>query len=237
MSLRLVSAALAACFLSSGVIRAATGDRVLEIRAVVHDPLGQAGELFVPAQGGGVVKLELGPKALPKAQRVRTVKGSLVLLRSEDVDPAAPGKQLAAAVRVPPKLKRAIAVVFIGSRDSSKGNKILLFDDSSSAFPKGSSRLVNATSLELGIEAGEHKLGVKPWKTLLIPPVTRKDSYNMAQTSVFYRKKKSWVAFVERKLKYIDTAGRIEKFKSKFAAGYKSLTRGKKKPAEASADE
>ena len=43
--------------------------------------------------------------------------------------------------------------------------------------------------------------------------------------------------FYTGKLKYIDTAGRIEKFKSKFAAGYKSLTRGKKKPAEASADE
>jgi len=43
--------------------------------------------------------------------------------------------------------------------------------------------------------------------------------------------------FYTGKLKYIDTAGRIEKFKNKFAAGYKSLTRGKKKAAEASADE
>jgi large subunit ribosomal protein L31 len=43
--------------------------------------------------------------------------------------------------------------------------------------------------------------------------------------------------FYTGKLKYIDTAGRIEKFKSKFAAGYKSLQRGKKKAAEAPADE
>jgi large subunit ribosomal protein L31 len=35
--------------------------------------------------------------------------------------------------------------------------------------------------------------------------------------------------FYTGKLKYIDTAGRIEKFKSKFAgAGYASLQRGKK---------
>lgn len=35
--------------------------------------------------------------------------------------------------------------------------------------------------------------------------------------------------FYTGKLKYIDTAGRIEKFKSKFAgAGYASLKRGKK---------
>ena len=40
--------------------------------------------------------------------------------------------------------------------------------------------------------------------------------------------------FYTGKLKFIDTAGRIEKFKNKFAAaGYASLNRGKKKPAAA----
>ena len=38
--------------------------------------------------------------------------------------------------------------------------------------------------------------------------------------------------FYTGKLKYVDTAGRIEKFQRKFAAtGYSSLTRGKKQPA------
>jgi large subunit ribosomal protein L31 len=37
--------------------------------------------------------------------------------------------------------------------------------------------------------------------------------------------------FFTGKLKYIDTAGRIERFKNKFAAGYASVIRGKKKPA------
>ena len=41
--------------------------------------------------------------------------------------------------------------------------------------------------------------------------------------------------FYTGKLKYVDTAGRIEKFQKKFATtGYASLQRGKKKPAEAS---
>jgi large subunit ribosomal protein L31 len=40
--------------------------------------------------------------------------------------------------------------------------------------------------------------------------------------------------FYTGKLKYVDTAGRIEKFQKKFAAsGYASLNRGKKKAAEA----
>ena len=40
--------------------------------------------------------------------------------------------------------------------------------------------------------------------------------------------------FYTGKLKYVDTAGRIEKFKKKFAGtGYPSVTRGKKKRAEA----
>jgi len=40
--------------------------------------------------------------------------------------------------------------------------------------------------------------------------------------------------FYTGKLKYVDTAGRIEKFHKKFAGtGYPSVTRGKKKRAEA----
>ncbi len=43
--------------------------------------------------------------------------------------------------------------------------------------------------------------------------------------------------FYTGKLKYVDTAGRIEKFKSKFAAaGYASLNRGKKAPKAASGE-
>ena len=37
--------------------------------------------------------------------------------------------------------------------------------------------------------------------------------------------------FYTGKLKFVDTAGRIEKFKNKFAAGYASLKRGKKAEA------
>jgi large subunit ribosomal protein L31 len=39
--------------------------------------------------------------------------------------------------------------------------------------------------------------------------------------------------FYTGKLKFIDTAGRIEKFKSKFAGGYSSLQKKKKKEAAA----
>jgi large subunit ribosomal protein L31 len=41
--------------------------------------------------------------------------------------------------------------------------------------------------------------------------------------------------FYTGKLKYIDTAGRIEKFQKKFAAGYASLTKKTKKPVKAAA--
>lgn len=37
--------------------------------------------------------------------------------------------------------------------------------------------------------------------------------------------------FYTGKLKYVDTAGRIERFKSKFSGGYSSVQRGKKKAA------
>ena len=44
--------------------------------------------------------------------------------------------------------------------------------------------------------------------------------------------------FYTGKLKYVDTAGRIERFRTKFAGtGYASLKRGKKKPADAEPEE
>ena len=43
--------------------------------------------------------------------------------------------------------------------------------------------------------------------------------------------------FYTGKLKYVDTAGRIEKFQKKFAAGYASLTAKAKKPAKVAASE
>jgi len=44
--------------------------------------------------------------------------------------------------------------------------------------------------------------------------------------------------FYTGKLKYVDTAGRIEKFRTKFAGtGYASLKRPKKTPAEPEAEE
>ena len=43
--------------------------------------------------------------------------------------------------------------------------------------------------------------------------------------------------FYTGKLKYVDSAGRIEKFKNKFAkSGYASLQQGKKKKSKAKAD-
>ncbi|MCE9604831.1 MAG: 50S ribosomal protein L31 [Planctomycetia bacterium] len=41
--------------------------------------------------------------------------------------------------------------------------------------------------------------------------------------------------FYTGKLKFLDTAGRIEKFQKKFAAGYASLTKKAKKPVSAGA--
>lgn len=43
--------------------------------------------------------------------------------------------------------------------------------------------------------------------------------------------------FYTGKLKYVDTAGRIEKFQKKFAGGYASLTKKAKKPVKVTTGE
>ena len=55
-----------------------------------------------------------------------------------------------------------------------------------------------------------------------------KDSFHVEVCSLCH-------PFYTGKLKFIDTAGRIEKFQKKFAAGYASLTKKAKKPVKAGA--
>lgn len=180
-----------------------------QIRAVLHDPVNPVADLFLPNQAGQVVKLKLVGEGLSDAQSTTPVNGSLVLYNKAVVDPKNPTASLAASVKIPAGMKRAILVVLPAAADAKPAYRMVLIDDSPGAFPGGESRVLSLVTFEAALQAGEHKLQLKPASVTKVPAVKQVNEFNMAQTNFYYKEGESWVAFTERQLQYLDEYRRI----------------------------
>jgi hypothetical protein len=179
------------------------------IRAVLHDPVRPAADLFYADKTGVVVQLNFRPHDLTEPLFMLPVNGSLVLHDKAAIDPENPAASLAASIKLPPDLKRAIVVVQPAPAGMKPAYRMLLIDDSEKAFPNGESRALSLIKVETAIQAGEHKLPVKPGAITAVPPVRKVDEFNMAQTNFYYQQDGAWVAFAERQLQFLDACRRI----------------------------
>ena len=181
----------------------------LSVRAFLHDPLHAAAELYLKDVKGDVVKLQLTPEEIGKAQSTVPLNGSLVLFNTTTVDQKNPVPSIAASASVPHNMKRAIVIVMPAPPNSKPAYRMILIDDSSAAFPAGESRILALVPFDTAVEAGEHKLLCKPGKITGMAPVRKLNPYNMAQTDFYYKKNDSWLVFNECKMKYLDVFRQI----------------------------
>ena len=181
----------------------------LQIRAVLHDPVHPAAELFYTDKTGTVVKLDFLPQDLTGVLFTLPVNGSLVLYDKAEIDPKNPAASLAASVKLPPNIKRAMIVVLPAPAGSKPAYRMVLIDYSAKAFPQGESRVLPLVGVETAIQAGEHRLPVHPGVITKVPPVTKVDEFHMAQTNFYYQQGELWVPFTERQLQYLDACRRI----------------------------
>lgn len=179
------------------------------IRAVLHDPGHPTAELFYTDNKGGVVQLEFRPKDLTPALLMTPVNGSLVLYDKANVDPKKPEASLAASVKLPPNLKRAMVVVLPAPAGSKPAYRMVVIDDSATAFPKGESRVLPLLGVETAIQAGEHRLPIHPGVITNVPPVKKRNEFNMAQTNFYVKDGDAWVPFTERQLQFLDVCRRL----------------------------
>ena len=181
----------------------------VQIRAVLHDPVHPTAELFYPNEAGTVVKLDFRPQDLSRELSILPVNGSLVLYDKAAIDPENPAGSLAASVKLPPEIKRAMVVVMPAPEGEKPAYRMLLIDDSEKAFPGGESRALPLIGVETAIQAGEHRLPIHPGKITRVPPVTKVNEFNMAQTNFYYQQGEAWVVFTERQLQYLDASRRL----------------------------
>lgn len=186
-----------------------TAQPPVSIRAVLHDPINPIAELFYPNEAGLPTPLEFRPKDLTSPLVMLPVEGTLVLRDSATVDPENPMAGVAAAVKLPASLRRAILVVLPAPPDSKVPYRLLVIDDSEKAFPKGESRVLSLLGVKTAVEAGEHKIPLEPGKISRIPPVRKVNDFHMAQTNFYYQHGESWIPFTERQLQFTDACRRL----------------------------
>ncbi len=190
-------------------LHAQQGAAMFPIRAVLHDPVNPAAELYLPDQTGQIVKLKLVAEGLSEQQIAVPVNGSLVLYNKAVVDKQNPAASLAASARITDGMKRALVVVVPNKAGASPAYRMLLIDDSPGAFPGGESRVVNMAGFDAALEAGEHKLPLKSAQITRVPEVTKCDEFNMAQTNFYFKDGEAWTPFTERRLQYLKEFRRI----------------------------
>jgi hypothetical protein len=181
----------------------------VQIRAVLHDPVQPTAELFYTDKTGAVTRLNFRPQDLTEPLSMLPVNGSLVLYDKAAIDPKNPAASLAASVILPPEIKRAMVIVLPAPAGGKPAYRMLVIDDSAKAFPPGESRILPLVKVETAIQAGEHRLSIQPGKITNVPPVTKRDEFNMAQTNFYYQQGEAWVPFTERQLQFLDVCRRI----------------------------
>lgn len=181
----------------------------VQFRAVLHDPVRPVAELFYTDPKGEVIPLEFRPQSLTEALFTVPVNGSLVLYDKAEVNPENPAASVAASAKLPANLKRALIVVMPNREDERRAYRMLVIDDSGKAFPGGESRVVPLVGVDTAVQAGEHRVAVRPGKITRIPPVQKRNEFNMAQTNFYYRHNEKWNVFTERQLQFLGASRRI----------------------------
>ena len=181
----------------------------LRLRAVLLDPVNPNPELYVPAAAGGMARIEFVEGALSEAIEVAAPEGLLAVYRTAQVDPEKPGDGLAAKAKVPAEMRRLMAVVVPNPQKGGDPYRLLLIDEDPEKFGKGQSRILSFLPVETAVEAGEHRLRVKPAGITALPAVTKRNEFNMAQTNFYIREGEHWTPFTERQMQYLDEYRRL----------------------------
>ena len=174
----------------------------VRIRAVLHDPLKPFAAMYVPGPASALVRLNLALEGLTESQGVTLPKGVLQLYASPTIDPARPAANLLASVQVPAGVTQAIIFILPAGDKAPLPYKLMVLNDSLAAFGMGESRVINLTTLPLAIKAGEHSKDVPPASVAAVPPVTKVNNLNQAQTQFYRKAEKEWVLLAERPMQY-----------------------------------
>lgn len=176
--------------------------RPLEIRAFLQDPVRPVVAMQIKDMSGTLVPLVLRIEGLSEPCQAMLTDNELVLHGADGA--------VAARGKVPAELKRAaVIIVPAGTSNAVPRYRLIAFDDTPTAFPWGTSMVINLLGVETAVQAGEHRLPLPSGNIVPLPEVKKRDEFNMAQTNFYYRQGANWIPFTERRLQFVDDNRRI----------------------------
>lgn len=177
--------------------------RNIEFRGYIHDPIQPpAGDFSIVEKPGKTVPFIWRIEGWSEPVRVNTDTDELPFLTNSG--------ELAARVKIPPD---AGSVRIILVRDPKPGAsppyRAVVLNATPGSFPWGSSQVVSMISAETAVQAGEHRLRLPGGKITQIPPVKKRDEFNMAQLDFYLNENGSWTPFTERRIQFVDDTRRV----------------------------
>lgn len=95
-------------------------------------------------------------------------------------DEGKPKRIVVATAKVPTGVRKALFYFVPAEKDEKMLYNVRVMNDDLRAFPMGHSRALNLYGRDVGFQFGEHLKKIKPGGLAIIPPVKKKDDWNMA---------------------------------------------------------
>jgi hypothetical protein len=181
----------------------------LKIRATFVIPNPAKQDLFIQTSDSAAVKLNLVGGGFGEIQNTISMNGMLNLFKSPTIDPNNPKANLVATAKVPASATRVMAMIIPAAAGASPPFNIVLLDDDSKSFPWGESKVINLSSVDFALEAGEHKIKIPKGEIKVLPEVKGVNEFKIAQTNFFSRGKDTWEPVIERQLSYLNNMRRV----------------------------
>ena len=181
----------------------AASARDIQLRAYLHDPLNPvAQEITIAGKAGAKTAIAWRVEGWSEPVSV-SLETAELLFQAKD-------GSLAAKAVVPAEARQLLVVLVRDPAEkATPPYRALVLDGAPAAFPWGSSQAVSLLGVETAIEAGEHRLRLAAGKVTKIPPVTKRDEFNMAQVNFFMSEEENWVPFTERRVQFVPDLRRV----------------------------
>lgn len=156
--------------------------------------------------GEDSVKIEMPVENFSRQQRIVLKNGTAYFFKliQDPTGERREEKKVVASVKVPSSYQE----VFFYFEPKAKGEEyhVRVMADDYRHFPQGGVRVLNLSSHLLRFDVGEHRgQKVKSRSMVVLPKVSRKDRYNMAQTTFHFAAKKQWHKVSEFKKQFTDS--------------------------------
>lgn len=175
--------------------------REVDIRVYLHDPVQAGRVLKIKDKAGTLGKLDLRSEGLAPVSKAFLENGELVIHQEDGT--------IAGRSTLTAGIESAVVILTPSGKEISPPCRMVVLDDSTSAFPWGQSKVISLLGVETAVQAGEHKLSLPSGKVTSIPEVKKVDEFNMAQANFFYREGGAWVPFTERRMQFTGEIRRI----------------------------